>query len=123
VTEAIITLQHIPPSTNGLFANVPGKGRVRSERYRSWSNAAGWDLKRYKGPRFTGPVFLTITIGRLPLNADVSNRTKAIEDLLVEHGIIAGDTIRHVRGVNTVMADAPFDGCTVQITAAEQVAA
>ncbi len=27
-----------PPVLNNLYANVPGKGRVKSERYRAWAN-------------------------------------------------------------------------------------
>lgn len=112
---ATITFQHVPPSTNGLYANVPGRGRVKSDRYRTWANAAGWDLAQYKGPRFDGAVNLTITIGKLPSNADVSNRIKALEDLLVTHKIIAGDSIKHVRRVSVSVADTPFEGCVVVI--------
>jgi hypothetical protein len=123
--KSVIRLQHVPPSTNGLFANVPGRGRVRSERYRTWLNAAGWDMARYHNVRWQEPVYLTICIGKLRQGSDISNRAKAVEDLLVTHGIIPGDDIKWVRGVNVYLAQEPFDGCEIAITAAEpgQVAA
>ena len=30
----------LPPSVNGCFANVPGKGRVRTAQYRAWRKQA-----------------------------------------------------------------------------------
>lgn len=113
--KATFRLAHVPPSTNSLFANVEGKGRVRSARYRTWSNAAGWDLKAQRVVKFDGPVYLTIAIGKLPRNADMSNRVKALEDLLVEHGIIPGDNVEWVKGVNTFISPVPFDGVEVSI--------
>lgn len=116
--KSIIKLAHIPPSTNNLFVNVRGKGRVRSERYRTWLQAAGWDMKRYHNIRWDVPVCLTIVIGKLRANADVSNRIKAVEDLLVSHKIIPGDSIEWVRGVSVSLAQEPFEGCEISITPA-----
>lgn len=117
--KTVIRLQHIPPSTNNLYANVPKRGRVKTDRYRTWLQAAGWDLKHYHNQRWTEPVYLTIAIGKLRANADVSNRVKAIEDLLVAHRIIPGDTIQWVKGVNIYLAQEAFDGVEIAITAAD----
>ena len=117
--KTIIRLAHVPPSTNTLYANVPGKGRVKSQRYRTWLNAVGWDIKRYTKDNWDIPVYLTICIGKLRKNADISNRVKAVEDLLVTYGIIPGDDISWVRGVNVYLAQIPFDGVEIAITAAE----
>lgn len=120
--KTVIRLQHIPPSTNNLFVNVRGRGRVKSERYRTWIQAAGWDLASFNhNQRWTEPVYLTIAIGKLRANADVSNRVKAIEDLLVAHKIIPGDSVEWVKGVNVFMAPIPFDGVEISITAADPV--
>jgi Holliday junction resolvase RusA-like endonuclease len=117
--KTVIRLQHVPPSTNNLFVNVRGKGRVKSERYRTWLQAAGWDLARFNhNQRWNEPVYLTIAIGNLRANADVSNRVKAIEDLLVVHKIIPGDSIQWVKGVNVYLAQEPFDGVEIAITPA-----
>lgn len=114
-----IRLNHVPPSTNNLYTNVPRKGRVKTERYRTWLQAVGWDMKRYHNQRWMEPVYLTIVIGKLRANADVSNRVKAVEDLLVAHNIIPDDTIQWVKGVNACLAQIPFDGVEISITSAE----
>lgn len=117
--KTVIRLDSVPPTTNSLYANVAGRGRIKTDRYRVWRNAAGWELKRYHNQRWTEPVFLTIAIGGLRRNADISNRIKALEDLLVEHGIIQGDTIEHVRGVNVYVAPDGFKGIEIAITPAD----
>lgn len=121
IRKSVFRLACVPPSTNTLFANVAGKGRVRSERYRSWANAAGWDLKRQRIIRFQCPVYLTIAIGKLSATSDVSNRVKAVEDLLVEHGIIPGDSIKWVRGVNVFLSPVAFEGVEISITEADEI--
>lgn len=87
----IIQTQHIPPSVNACFANVRGKGRVRTERYRQWATAAGWDCKR-KGT-IAGAFSVTITIDRQTRHvlSDIDNRCKPVLDLLQDHGIIQDD--------------------------------
>lgn len=117
--KTVIKLQHMPPSTNNLFANVAGRGRVKTERYRTWWQAAGWDMAKYHNHRWEEPVYLTIALGKLNTQSDCSNRVKAIEDLLVAHKIIPGDTIKWVRGVNVYVAQEPFDGVEVTITPAQ----
>lgn len=91
----IITIQseHMPPSTNGLFANVAGKGRVRSKRYREWANAAGWDMNG-KGT-IPGPYSLSLILSRKKRRKgqDLSNLVKAIEDLMVTHKIVEDDSL------------------------------
>lgn len=120
--KTVLRLQHVPPSTNNLFVNVRGRGRVKSERYRVWLQAAGWDMKRYHNVRWDTPVYLTIVIGKLRANADVSNRIKALEDLLVTHKIIPGDSVEWVKGVNICVAQEPFEGVQIAITAADPIA-
>jgi Holliday junction resolvase RusA-like endonuclease len=118
--KTVIHLQHLPPSLNNMYANVPGKGRIKSDRYRTWRSAAGWDIKAQRLHNWTEPVFLQLTFGGLRSNADVSNRIKAIEDLLVEHGIIQGDTIMHVPWVQARAVPASYmKGVEIVITAAE----
>jgi hypothetical protein len=42
MNKVTFRLQHIPPSTNNLYANVAGRGRVKSSDYRIWAeNVAG----------------------------------------------------------------------------------
>lgn len=77
-----------PPSTNNLFSNVPGKGRVRTPRYKSWHSEAAMTMVA-AGPRphIEGRVHLVIE-GHI--RGDVDN-LKAIPDLLVGMGILGDD--------------------------------
>ena len=79
------------PSLNNLYANVPGKGRVRSERYRVWFNAAGWALKSagIRWETMRGPVAVEIVTGNQRI--DLDNSAKALLDFLVDMGILADD--------------------------------
>jgi len=89
----VITIEseHFPPSTNSLFANVAGRGRVRSKRYREWASAAGWD---YNGKgSITGPFEVAIILSRKKAraNSDLDNYAKAVIDMLVTHKIVEDD--------------------------------
>jgi crossover junction endodeoxyribonuclease RusA len=83
----------LPPSTNALYANVPGKGRVKSSRYRTWLNAAGWALKEQKPKSVSGDYRLWIWAER-PDNRrrDLGNLEKPLSDLLVAHGVVSDDS-------------------------------
>lgn len=81
-----------PPSVNNLFANVPGKGRVRSERYRIWANAAGWAMKAYRPggwETLSGQVSVEIINGNS--RQDIDNCAKGVLDLLTEMQVIGDD--------------------------------
>jgi len=93
-----------PPSANSLFRNVPGVGRVRTARYKTWAQAAGWALKLDGNKSRTwetinGPVALTIICGA---RGDLDNKIKALADLLVSSAVIKDDDqvvdIRITRG-------------------------
>lgn len=118
MNKTVIKLQHMPPSTNSLFVNVRGKGRCKTERYKTWLAAVAWDMKKYHNHRWTEPVHLTIALGKLRANSDISNRIKAVEDLLVSHQIIPGDSREWVRELNVYLAPEPFEGVEVTISPA-----
>lgn len=82
----------VPPSANNLF---PGKARrFKSTAYKAWLESAGWDVKAARPRPVTGPYSLDVL---LPINlrGDVSNRIKAVEDLLVTHGLTPDDRHCH----------------------------
>lgn len=95
----IINIQHAPPSVNNLYFNVPGKGRVKSNRYKIWRSAASWDIKAAKPSSFSCKVILDLTVEKPKgVRSDISNRIKAIEDVLVEMGVLVDDSqIEEVR--------------------------
>ncbi len=110
----IITSTFFPISVNAMYANVAGKGRVKSVRYRAWRAAAGWDCKR-KGS-VHGPYDLTIVLSDNKRRGDASNFVKGLEDLLVEHGIVDDDRFCHK--VSVEWGALPAGGWRAEVTAA-----
>lgn len=84
----------MPPSVNKLFANVPGKGRVKTRAYRAWIEEAGWEVKRQRPSKVTGRFHISIACKR-PDNRrrDVANLEKALTDLLVRLKVIPDDAM------------------------------
>lgn len=83
-----------PPSVNNLFANVPGKGRVRSHRYLAWLEEAGWAMKQTNHnfwETIQTPVSVSIVSGNQ--RQDIDNMAKAILDLIVDMGVISDDKL------------------------------
>lgn len=89
----VVQSDHFPISTNALFANVAGRGRVRTKRYKEWAQAAGWDCNG-KGS-ISGPFELRLVLSRRKRRKgqDLSNLIKCVEDLLVAHGIVEDDSL------------------------------
>lgn len=79
----------MPPSTNNLFATVMVKGkpvRIPTRDYKAWkaeaADALGYQYANYGAPAVHKPVELRLQLG-LGYRGDISNRLKAVEDLLV----------------------------------------
>jgi Holliday junction resolvase RusA-like endonuclease len=87
-TSAVLT---IPPSTNALWFNAPGRGRVRTDEYRAWLEQAGWHLKEQRVARIPGTVGLELLVGLQKRRCDVDNVIKPFGDLLQAIGIIQND--------------------------------
>ncbi len=54
----------LPPSVNALYRNVAKRGRVKTERYNTWLQAAGWALKEQKPGKVEGPYCLWLYCGK-----------------------------------------------------------
>ena len=94
VVERLTVGLPMPPSTNALYANVSGKGRVKTAAYRQWIHDAGWQLQSQRPGRIEGRYHIEIILS-FPSNArsiDLDN-VKAISDLLVKHGVIEDDSL------------------------------
>lgn len=82
-----------PPSTNALFRNVKGKGRVKTREYRDWAMHAGWSLKSQGIVTIDDRCIVLIGVERHSMQADIDNRVKATLDVLVDNGIIRDDSL------------------------------
>lgn len=74
-----------PPTTNNLFANVPGKGRVKIRAYRKWLEVA------------------VPLLGAMTQPFDPDNRVKGCLDAAVQAGVIPGDSWQFVAGVRVAV--------------------
>lgn len=92
-----LTLPMLPPSTNALFANVRGKGRVRTAEYNRWLNQAGMLLRSQCKTQMAARCEITIALEDCHPHADCSNFIKPVEDLLVKVGILWDDSAAYVR--------------------------
>ena len=112
-----------PISVNSLYANVPGKGRVKAQRYRTWQrNAMNEIMMQGPRPNFTGPVRVTLFIGEAGVSEkfDGDNAVKAYLDTLVKMGIIPDDSRSVVRS-HSVHWVAGMEGadCRIEATGAD----
>ena len=94
-----IVTEFIPPSQNACYRNlnVPGlKGRAKTQAYKTWLNAFGWDAKAQVGSKtIQGPYSITIVIDRRSRHrlSDIMNREKPVSDALQSLGIIKDDNL------------------------------
>ncbi len=103
----------LPPSLNNAFNNVAGIGRVKTSEYKSWRNAAAWQIKAQRQPTIEGDVVAHLTIQRPNKSSDLDNRLKAIFDAAQTAGIIKNDNQiveiharwGNVKGAHVIMAN------------------
>jgi Holliday junction resolvase RusA-like endonuclease len=83
-----------PPTLNNLFANVPGKGRVKSNTYRRWLAEALALLRAQRAPKVLGSYHLRILAYRPDRRArDLDNLAKTTSDVLKLAGVIEDDSL------------------------------
>lgn len=84
-----------PPTVNNLFINAAkGRGRFPSPQYKLWRKIAGEMILAQGRHSIRGRVTLSIAIARPDRRRrDISNLIKAVEDLLVEMGVIEDDSL------------------------------
>lgn len=111
-----LTLPHLPPSTNHLYFNAPGQGRVKTQAYRDWIFTSGLLLKRQITSTMSSRVDILIKIEDKHPRRDASNTIKPIEDLLVTAGAIHDDRAKYVRSVKAEWA--PIEGIRIDIVRA-----
>lgn len=107
----------LPPSTNALYRNVRGVGRVKAVGYKRWLVAAGayGIVQKPPGgfPHFARDFEVVILIPA-KTRGDVDNRAKAAIDLCTAWQIISDD--RHAQAVTIRrVLDMPADECRVTV--------
>lgn len=81
-----------PISANALYRNVKGVGRVKTERYRTWLQSAGWDVNQARQKPLKGWYRISLTLYENDKRRrDPDNSFKGVSDLLVTHGLIEDD--------------------------------
>jgi crossover junction endodeoxyribonuclease RusA len=88
----------LPPSTNSLFFNAAGVGRIKTPAYRRWRDNAVLSIctARPAPGRMAGPCDVAIYLP--PFRGDIDNRVKPCLDVAVAAGIIADDGQRYLHG-------------------------
>lgn len=80
-----------PPSVNALYANAPGKGRIKTARYKAWIADAGYamqpQIRRWK--ELTCDVRVVMTVNKA--RCDLPNLEKAPFDLMKIMGVYKDD--------------------------------
>jgi len=106
-----------PPSVNGLFAGK--KRRYVSPHYRAWRQQAGWQLVSQRIAPVSGRVHIAVELTAPDRRErDADNYLKALQDLLVTHGVIPGDGKSVIVKVSAEWTTAREVGAIVTITPA-----
>lgn len=83
----------MPPSVNLIYRPVRGRGMIKTERYRKWITAAGWEIKAQKAEKVEGDYALWAYCQKADKRKrDLGNIEKALSDILVTHGIVGDDS-------------------------------
>ena len=108
-----------PISTNNLFVNVPGRGRVMSKDYTYWKRLAAQIIAaQLPLPKFALPVQITFYVGEKNTGLmDSDNTLKAYLDALKTAGIIHDDNRKWLRRAVAVWVPG-MGGCVARITVA-----
>lgn len=82
-----------PPSTNHLFRNVKGVGRVKTRHYEDFVRRAVTAVRQQRVEPLAGRVIAIVGVERMSSRADIDNRLKAMLDAIVEAGVIEDDSL------------------------------
>lgn len=75
-----------------MYANVPGRGRVKTKAYKNWRGMAGLLILQQGRPiEPYGAFELGIAMRKPSANSDLDNRVKAVADALQESRVIEDD--------------------------------
>jgi crossover junction endodeoxyribonuclease RusA len=101
VAVSVSVVLPLPPSSNNMFVNVPGRGRVPSAKYNQWKKQAAQALKNTGKVEAPVEVRIIIRPGKFwRRTSDLANREKAVTDALVTAGVIPEDNCLVVQKIS-----------------------
>jgi len=80
-----------PPSSNALFRNVAGRGRVKTGFYKDFLAYGLSAIRQQRVEPVKGRVVMVMGIERVNKRSDLDNRVKALLDVIVKAGVLEDD--------------------------------
>jgi hypothetical protein len=102
-----------PPSVDGLFLHITGRGRVATQAYATWRAMAADAILQSKPRRMSGPVEILMIFRDRAGRCNLDNLPKACLEILVAKGLIEAGDSRVVRRLTLQWGEAP--GATIEI--------
>lgn len=91
VVDLVMLRFDTPPSSNSMFKNVLGKGRVRTNYYNEWRQGAMSEILAQRPGRVPGRYGISVLVRHTSRRSDLENRLKGVSDILVTMGVIDDD--------------------------------
>lgn len=83
-----------PPSLNGAYRNVAGRGRVKTSQYINWLQHAALEVRRQARGRIEGSYAFHMKATRPDRRPrDLGNLEKVVSDLCVTMGLVDDDSL------------------------------
>lgn len=115
MAETISLVLPYPPSVNGAYKNVPGRGRVKTKAYREWLTEATIMAKLQARGSIEGAYAFHMRANRPDRRArDLGNLEKVTHDLCVSLGLVEDDS-RCERIVLEWSDEPPAKAATVKV--------
>jgi len=109
-----------PPSTNVLYRNVKGVGRVKSSDYKDWIKSSSlmvsFQHAKIRHLTIETPVSINVRVGDCNVMRDLDNHLKPLADILVHTGIIRDDNMKYVSRISAEKAFGQVKAGWVEIT-------
>ena len=94
MAEVISLELPFPPSLNGAYRNVPGRGRAKTAAYVSWLQHAALEVRRQARGSISGGYAFHMKATRPDrLPRDLGNLEKLVSDLCVSMGLVEDDSL------------------------------
>ncbi len=111
----------IPPSTNNLFRGGARGGRYKTQAYKAWLTAAGWEVKLQRPPTLHPPLRTCLRVlveAPFGPNREINDALLPLFHILVKMGVIEATIL--IDDLHIVRSKADASGaiasmCTVNL--------